>query len=122
VATVAAGGVVVMVQPAGAATARTSATAASSCSPRTDIMENKTNSSSGEVAGDFCGIGYRHPTHSGNAWEHIHEVWDATSPYHRVWFHENGKSWCAWGPSHHVVPKAFLVPGNIQITSSTARC
>jgi hypothetical protein len=121
-AAVAAVGVVVMVQPAGAATVRTAATAASSCHPKTNIMESRTNSSSGAWAEHYCGTGYRHPWHSGKVWEHIDEIWDGTSPSYRVWFHENGKAWCAWGSSRKVVPVAFRVPGNIKITTNTARC
>lgn len=115
-------GVGVVAQPARAATVSTTVTAASSCRPKTDFMESRTNSGSGAWAGNFCGTGYRHPWHKGSVWEHFNTVWDATSPSYRVWFHENGKSWCAWGSSHKAVPLAFRVPGNILITTDTARC
>jgi hypothetical protein len=107
-------------QPAAAASTRTAAAAA--CRPRTDFVESRTNSGSNAWRGHFCGTGYRHPWHHGNVWEHFQKVWDATKPYHRVWFHENGKAWCAWGPSHRKVPPAFKVPGNILISMNTAPC
>jgi hypothetical protein len=113
-------GVAVTALPAGAATARTPA--AATCSPKTTFMESRTNSGSNAWRGHFCGTGYRHPWHRGQVWEHFQKVWDATRPYHRVWFHENGRAWCAWGSSHKVVPKAFKVPGNILISQNTAPC
>jgi hypothetical protein len=113
-------GVSVTAEPAGAASVRTDAAAA--CNPKTSFMESKTNIGSNAWRGHFCGTGYRHPWHHGHVWEHFQKVWDATKPYHRVWFHENGKAWCAWGPSHKVVPAAFKVPGNILISKNTARC
>lgn len=125
---VAVAGVAVAAQPAGAAAVRPAAhaatvrTAAAACNPRTRFRESRTNSGSGSWLGRFCGTGYRHPWHRGRYWEHFQRIWDATSPYHRMWFHENGKAWCAWGPAHHVVPKAFLVPGNILISANTSPC
>lgn len=113
-------GVAVAAQPAGATAVRTHATA--SCRPKTGFRESRTNSGSGSWPGHFCGTGYRHPWHHGQVWEHFQRVWDATSPYHRLWFHENGQTWCAWGPSHKVVPKAFKVPGNILISQNTSPC
>ena len=108
-----------------AAGAPTTATSASPCNPRTDILESRTNSGANAWAGYYCGTGYRHLWHVGNYWEHINVIWDATAPYHRVWLHIYGKpseAWCAWGPSHTVVPMAFRAPGNVLITSNTAPC
>lgn len=113
-------GVAVTAQPAGAATVRTAATA--TCYPKTSFTESTTNSGSNAWRGHFCGTGYRHPWHRGSVWEHFQTIWDSTSPYHRVWFHENGKAWCAWGSTHKAVPRAFKVPGNILISQNTAPC
>lgn len=117
-------GVAVTAQPAGAATMRPATTAATSCYPRTDIKESRTNSGAGAWNGHWCGLGYRHPWHSGNTWEHIDVVWGATRPYHRVWFHiyKSTAAWCAWGSTHKVVPLRFRVPGNILISKNTAPC
>jgi hypothetical protein len=112
-------GVTVTAQSAGAATVHT---AAAACSPKTSFMESKTNSGAGAWRGHFCGTGYRHPWHRGQYWEHFQKIWDVTRPYHRLWFHENGGTWCAWGAAHQAVPKAFLVPGNILISQNTAPC
>jgi hypothetical protein len=123
--TAAVGGVVVTTQPAGAATihaAAVRAAATATCSPRINFLESKTNSGAGAWPGHFCGMGYRHPWHRGQTWEHFQKIWGASSPYYRVWFHENGRAWCAWGPTHKAVPHAFKVPGNILITQNSSPC
>jgi hypothetical protein len=118
------GGVVVTAQPAGATVhaAAVRAAATATCSPRINFLESKTNSGAGAWPGHFCGMGYRHPWHRGQTWEHFQKIWDASSPYYRVWFHENGRAWCAWGPTHKTVPHAFKVPGNILITQNSSPC
>lgn len=117
-------GVAVTAQSAGAATMRTATTAGTSCNPRTDFEQSKTNNATNAWPGHYCGTGYRHLWHSGTVWQHIDVIWDATRPYHRVWFHKyrSTAAWCAWGPSHKVVPIAFRTPGNVLISLNTAPC
>jgi hypothetical protein len=72
---------------------------------------------------NVCGVG----TWTWNQYYTLHAIRMPTSPYHRIWLHQNadGSGWavCFYSTGGNVsIPFGYDNPGNIQVSANTARC
>jgi hypothetical protein len=112
-------GSVLAAQPAGAAVsapAAKTAAAGSTCYPEVYLYTTDSEGEYGQwthTCGDVDGGTDRYPLYVG----------ERSFPYHRVWFHNGGATWCYWGQSAKRVPSRVDVPGvDIQVSANTSPC